>query len=129
VHAVSATVLLRDFLQRRQYEAAVVTWNQGPDPDMYAWHSSQQGPDGRNIANTDDPVIDALIAETRLSTDPEIRLDYYRQLQDVWAERVPSPILAYPRYTYVQDSELDHGDYGVLASPADRFEGVTGWRY
>lgn len=120
-------VLLRDFLRQRQYDAAVVLWNQGPDPDMYAWHSAELGPDGKNIANVEDFVLDSLIESARQASDAEIRSDYYDQLQDVWQERVPSAIIAYPRYTYVQDSSVSRDEFGVLATAAERFATIFRW--
>lgn len=127
VVSTTYSVLLRDFLRQRRYDAAVVLWDQGPDPDMYAWHSAERGPDGRNLANVEEFVLDALIEEARRSTSPEERADYYQQIQEVWPRYTPSVILAYPQFTYVQDGAVSHDDFGVLSDAAERFATISGW--
>jgi peptide/nickel transport system substrate-binding protein len=122
-------VLRRDFLQERNYDAAVAVWDQGPDPDPYfGWHSSQMGTAGLNIANYASVIADSLIAQGRLSTDHEVRLDAYHQFQEVWEQATPSPVLVYPRYLFIHPDSLDVGEMGVLFSPSQRFMSVYAWR-
>ncbi len=129
VASTSFSVLRRDFLQQRQYDAALVLWDQGPDPDPYAaWHSSQTGPDGLNIANFGDLVIDSLIAQGRTDADIEVRREAYRQLQELWPRLSPGVILAYPRYAYVHSRDLESGRIGVLFSAAHRFADIARWK-
>ncbi|MGK2965274.1 MAG: ABC transporter substrate-binding protein [Tepidiformaceae bacterium] len=127
VQSMAFSVLLRDFLQQRQYDAAVVLWDQGADPDPYSWHSAEVGPDGRNIANTQSFLLDSLIGEARTTTDEAVRLDYYSQLQQVWQSEMPSVIVAYPRYLYVQSGSVERDPLGILFTAAERFAQIFRW--
>jgi len=128
VASTTFSVLRRDFLQERRYDAAVAGWDQGPDPDPYfGWHSSQQGTAGLNIANFGDVVVDELIAKGRTSNNLEVRKEAYRQFQEKWNELAPSVVLAYPRYVYVHSDSLKGFVPGVLTSPAGRFFDIQKW--
>jgi peptide/nickel transport system substrate-binding protein len=129
VASTTFSVLRRDFLQERRYEAAVATWEQGPDPDPYfGWHSSQMGSAGLNLANFEDAVVDGLIAQGRTTTDPEVRLDSYEQLQQVWQELAPGVVIAYPDYVYAYPDWLKNVGSGVLFTGSSRFTDVHLWR-
>ncbi len=129
VASTTFSVLRRDFLQERRYEAAVATWEQGPDPDPYfGWHSSQMGSAGLNLANFEDAVVDELIAQGRTTTDHEVRLDSYDQLQQVWQELAPGVVIAYPNYVYVYPDWLKNVGGGVLFTGSSRFTDVHQWR-
>lgn len=129
VASTTFSVLRRDFLQERKYEAAVVMWDQGADPDLYfGWHSSQLGAAGLNLANFEDAVMDDLIARGRTSADREVRLDVYGQIQDVWQGIQPSLVLAATGAVIVRPSWLRDAGPGVLFGSASRFTDVYRWR-
>lgn len=129
VASTSFTVLRRDFLDARGYDAALTGWDQGPDPDPYfAWHSSQARPPGGNVASYGGLVIDALLERGRTTLDPLVRRDAYRQFQELWRREVPSVVLAYPRLRYLRAETVIGPPIGVLFSPADRFLNVHRWR-
>jgi ABC-type transport system substrate-binding protein len=128
VASTTFSVLRRDFLQERRYDAAIAGWDQGADPDPYfGWHSSQMGSAGLNIANFEDTVSDELIAKARTTNDAEVRKDLYHQIQDVWQQQVPSVIIAYPRYLYVHTDSLKGFEPGVLFAGSQRFYDVQKW--
>lgn len=130
VASTTFSVLRRDFLQERKYDAAVAGWDQGPDPDPYSgWHSSQMGTAGLNLANFADVVADSLIAKGRTDSDIEVRRDSYRQFQEVWQELTPSVVIAYPRYTYAHPSAIKGLKPGVLFSASLRFADIHRWKY
>ena len=128
VASTSFAVLRRDFLQERNYEAAISGWDQGPDPDLYfAWHSSQMTVAGANIANFADLVADSLIARGRTEHGAPVRLDSYAQLQEIWQEDMPSAVVFYPHYVYARTDDLEAPSVGVLFTPPDRFFDVHLW--
>ena len=128
VASTTFSVLRRDFLQGRDYDAAIAGWAQGPDPDPYfGWHSTQTGAAGLNLANYADAVADELIAKGRTVNDVEVRKDAYRQFQEVWEEKSPSVVLAYPQYLYAHSDAIQGMQFGVLSSGADRFVNVYKW--
>lgn len=129
VASTSFAVLRRDFLQERRYEAAVAGWDQGLDPDPYfAWHSSQMGTAGLNIANYSDPIADRLIEEARQRSSAEVRLDMYHQFQEIWHRFAPSVVVAYPRYTYIQSDGIDSDIPEFLPAAHLRFTNIHDWR-
>jgi len=129
VQSTTFSVLRKDFLQERKYDAAVAGWDQGLDPDPYfGWHSSQLGSAGLNLANFGDVVMDELIAKARTTSDIEVRREQYRQIQEKWEDLAPSVVLAYPRYVYVHTTALKGFTPGVLFTPAQRFLDVHKWR-
>lgn len=129
VASTTFSVLRRDFLQERRYEAAVATWAQGLDPDPYfGWHSSQGGSAGLNISNISNAVLDRLIEEGRTDDRLEVRRDVYAQLQQVWQELVPSVIVAYPRGAFVHRGGVDPILPVLMERPADRFQLIHQWR-
>ena len=128
VATTTFSVLQRDFLKERRYDAAIAGWDQGPDPDPYfGWHSSQGGAAGLNFANFGDIVVDQLIAKARTTADREVRVEQYRQFQEKWADLAPSVILAYPHYLFVHSDALQGVTPGVLARPSQRFFDVQRW--
>lgn len=128
VASTTFAVLRRDFLQQRRYELALAGWDQGADPDPYfAWHSSQMGTAGLNIANFSDAVVDRLLETARTTNDLAIRRDMYRQLQEVWQTTVPSLVIAYPRYTYLLRNGIEAKVPELLPTPAQRFLRIAEW--
>lgn len=128
VASTTFSVLRRDFLQDRKYDAAVAAWDQGPDPDPYfGWHSSQTGQAGLNLANYANAISDDLIAKGRTSNDNVVRKDVYTQFQQVWSQTSPSVVIAYPRDVYVHTSNLQDVGVGVLFDGSLRFSNVAAW--
>jgi peptide/nickel transport system substrate-binding protein len=129
VASTTFSVLRRDFLQERKYDAAVAGWDQGADPDPYfGWHSSQLGAAGLNLANFANPVVDELIARGRTRNDLDVRKDAYRQFQEKWAELTPSLVIAYPRYLYARTVAGKSAVAPVLVTPSQRFGDIARWK-
>lgn len=128
VVSTTFSVLRRDFLQERQYDAAVAGWAQGPDPDPYfGWHSTQTGAAGLNLANFTSAVADGLIAKGRTTNDLDVRKDAYRQFQEVWNELEPSVVIAYPQYLYAHTDAIQGMTPGVYFTGSQRFADVYKW--
>jgi peptide/nickel transport system substrate-binding protein len=130
VASTTFTVLRRDFLQTRRYEAAVVSWDQGPDPDPYfGWHSSQLGVAGLNVANYTNGSADLLIEEARQSSDGEWRLEMYRQFQEIWDSTAPSLVIGYDTYLYAFAEDVDAVVDQSLTSQSSRFSNIHLWTH
>lgn len=128
VASTAFAVLRRDFLQERKYDAAVITWDQGPDPDPYpAWHSSQMGSAGLNLANFADAIVDELAQKARTTSDVTVRTDLYKQFQQQWQELSPSVVIAYPQRLYIRRSSIKAPEPGLISSPSQRFADIQEW--
>ena len=129
VQATGTGGLVQDFLLPRRYEMALYSWDQnGFDPDPYAlWHSTQQAPNGLNVAGFANRRADDLMERGRRAVDQNERTRQYAEFQAVFAEEVPSLPLYYPTYDFAISGKIKGVKPGVLATPADRFRNVVDW--
>lgn len=119
--------LVRDFLYPRNFEAAIVRWELGPDPDPYPlWHSSQRK-NGQNFSGYSSPKVDALLEEARLTPDFSLRQELYFQFQELFAEDVPALVLYYPLYLFGADKKLKGVQLGPMFYSGDRFRTQARW--
>jgi len=83
-------------LDEREYEAAMLTFVPGPDPDQYMlWHSSAiHG--GYNDWCYTNPDVDKLLELGRNQSEQPLRRDTYFQVQEVLAADVPAVWLYHP---------------------------------
>jgi peptide/nickel transport system substrate-binding protein len=78
-----------DFVLKRNYQAAFLSWVNEPDPDPYGlFHSSQIG-EGMNVVGYKNDEADQLMEEARAELDPNRRTDLFHQLHDVLARDQP----------------------------------------
>ncbi|HLB26541.1 MAG TPA: peptide ABC transporter substrate-binding protein [Dehalococcoidia bacterium] len=120
--------LVGEFLVPHQYQAAIFGWDPGPDPDPYpAWHSSQVGPEGRNLAAYQDPDADHILEEARQTTDLDKREALYYTFQQKFLEDVPSVLIYYPVFTYFVAEEVKDVQLGTLFQTSSRFAGIADW--
>ncbi|MEX0801519.1 MAG: ABC transporter substrate-binding protein [Dehalococcoidia bacterium] len=128
VAPASSADLVQDFLVPHQYQAAIFGWDPGPDPDPYpAWHSSQVGPDGRNLAGYQSEETDRIIEEARLTTDLNKRQTLYYTFQQKFLEDMPSVLLYYPVFTYFVADSVQDLELGTLFETFSRFANVNEW--
>ncbi|MBI4589007.1 MAG: peptide-binding protein [Candidatus Rokubacteria bacterium] len=81
---------IKDFVKKRRFEAIILGWGIGLDPDQYeVWHSSKTGPDELNHISYANPEVDRLLELGRASCRREERKRYYDRLQEVLAEDQP----------------------------------------
>jgi peptide/nickel transport system substrate-binding protein len=119
--------LVRDFLYPHNFEAAIVRWELGPDPDPYPmWHSSQKK-GGQNFGGYSSPKADALLEEARLTPELALRQELYSKFQELFAEEVPAILLYYPLYLFGVSKEVKGVQSGPMFSPSDRFRTQARW--
>jgi len=82
--------LIKEFIKKRRFEAIILGWGIGLDPDQYeVWHSSKAGPDELNHISYANPEADRLLELGRASCVREQRKKHYDRLQEVLAEDQP----------------------------------------
>jgi peptide/nickel transport system substrate-binding protein len=82
--------LLKEHVKKRNFDAMVLGWGTGADPDQYVvWHSSQTGPDELNHISYKNPEVDALLEAGRSSCVQADRARFYHRLHEVLAEDQP----------------------------------------
>ncbi|MFH1542384.1 MAG: peptide-binding protein [bacterium] len=81
----------------KDFDAVLMGWSLGLDPDAYSiWHSSQY-PKGFNFINYRSPKVDALLVKGRITMEKEDRKAIYAQLWQEIAADQPYIFLWYPK--------------------------------
>ncbi|MGQ9467101.1 MAG: ABC transporter substrate-binding protein [Anaerolineae bacterium] len=128
VHVVVVPPLdLRDALERRDYQAALVELALPGNPDPYPlWHQTQITT-GQNYAGLDHRRISEVIETARITTDPTRQAALYREFQELFADEVPAVLLYQPIYTYGVDRKVQGVQIGPLMTPSDRLATIPSW--
>lgn len=78
------------FIKTGDFEAVVLGWSLGLEPDQYnIWHSSQQGPGQFNFIGYSNPEVDRLLEQGRLELDPDKRMHLYHRFAEILLEDSP----------------------------------------
>ncbi len=81
----------------KDFEAVLMGWSLGLDPDAYSiWHSSQS-PRGFNFVNYSNPEVDQLLQQGRTTMDKEKRKQIYAKIWQLIADDQPYIFLWYPK--------------------------------
>ncbi len=128
VQAVALPPLeMRDALERRDYQAALVELALPGNPDPYPlWHQTQIA-GGQNYAGLDHRRISEIIETARITIDPTRQAALYREFQELFADEVPAVLLYQPIYTYGVDRKVQGVQMGPLMYPSDRLATISSW--
>ena len=97
IHVVEWAAFLNTFIRKKDFEAIILGWGLGLDPDQYEiWHSSKTGPEDLNHTSYQNPKVDELLEAGRRTFDQEKRKAIYGELQDILAEDQPLIFLYVP---------------------------------
>jgi len=97
IRMVEWAAFLKEFIDKGKFEAVMLGWNTGLDPDQYdIWHSSKTKPGELNFIHYKNPRVDALLEEGRHTFDREKRKQAYYKLQEIIAEDQPYTFLFVP---------------------------------
>jgi len=88
---------INQFVNQKNFEAILLGWNLGRDPDQYIiWHSSQRGPGQYNIIGYQNHQVDRLLEVGRSTFDFGRRKKIYQQLHKILSQDLPYIFLYYP---------------------------------
>ncbi len=97
IQIVDWAAFINTFIRRRQFEAIILGWGLGLDPDQYdIWASTQTGPDQLNHISYKNPKVDELLEAGRRTFDEAKRKEIYWGFQDIMAEEQPVVFLYVP---------------------------------
>jgi len=101
---------LKEFINPGNFDATILAWTGGPEPDQYnIWHSSKTVPGELNFIGFKNDEVDRLLEEGRRVFDQQKRKVYYDRFQEILAEEQP--------YTFLYVGE-------ALPAVSKRFRGV-----
>lgn len=97
LRTVEWAAFLKEFIDKGRFEAVLLGWTTGQDPDAYdIWHSSKTKPGELNFIHYNNPEVDLLLEEGRHTFDREKRRRAYFRLQEIIAEDQPYTFLFVP---------------------------------
>lgn len=100
-------VFLQDFVNTGSFDAVVLGWSMGIDPDLYQiFHSSQAGPQQLNFVGYASPEADALIVRLRREYDRAAQRELAHRLHRTIAEDQPYTFLYVGLATRVLDRKI-----------------------
>jgi ABC-type transport system substrate-binding protein len=100
-------VFLEDFINPGQFDAVILGWSMGIDPDLFQlWHSSQAGPHQLNFVGYRSDEADALIERIRKEYDVGAQRRLARSLHRRIAADQPYTFLFAPLLTHVLDRKV-----------------------
>ena len=127
--AVEMDVLLNEYLEPRDYQAALVdlTLARTPDPDPYPfWHQSQAAA-GQNYSQWNDRRASEYLEAARVTVNQQERIRLYRNFQVHFSRELPALPLYFPIYNYAVDAEMQGVSIGPVFDPSDRFTSAYRW--
>ncbi len=97
IRTVEWAAFVKEFIEKGRFEAVLLGWNTGLDPDQYdIWHSSKTKPGELNFNHYKNPEVDQALEEGRHTFDTEKRRQAYFKLQELLAEDQPYTFLFIP---------------------------------
>jgi len=97
IRTVEWAAFINDFIDKKNFEAVILGWTLGQDPDIYdIWHSSKVGEKELNFISYQNREVDALLEKGRYTFDPKVRKACYDRIQEILAEDQPYTFLFVP---------------------------------
>ena len=100
VRTLEWSTFINEFIDKRRFEAVILGWSIGLDPDQYdIWHSSKTKEKEFNFVSYNNPEVDALLEKGRRTFDTEERKRAYFRIHEILAEEIPYIFLYVPDAT------------------------------
>ena len=97
IRTLEWAAFVKDFINKRRFDATVLGWTIPLDPDGYdVWHSSKTGPEELNFVSFKNREVDDLLEKGRSTFDQKIRKRCYDRIQEILAEEQPYLFLYVP---------------------------------
>jgi peptide/nickel transport system substrate-binding protein len=129
VFGVSTANLIKDYLNPRTFDMVLTAFDNGPDPDVYAfWHSSQNHAGGFNFSSMKkDVFLDSDLEDGRNTLDLGARAKAYNIFQQDFQKDLPAIFLYSPRYALAINRRIHGVRLDTAIEPEDRYAYVNDW--
>lgn len=105
---------LHEFIDKKRFEAIILGWGVGLDPDLYAiWHSSKTKEGEFNFISYRNEQVDALLMKGRRTCAVSERKKIYQAVHQLIAEDQPYTFLYYPMALPIVHKRF----HGIAPSP------------
>lgn len=88
---------ISNYVNKKNFDAIILGWSLGIDPDNYSIFHSSQIADGLNFISYKNPQADKLLEKGRTTVDQNQRKQIYGEFQRIIAEDQPLVFLYYPK--------------------------------
>ena len=124
IHVVEWAAFINTFIRKKDFEAIILGWGLGLDPDQYdIWHSSKTGPEELNHISYKNSSVDELLEAGRRTFDEAKRKAIYFRLQEILAEEQPLVFLYVPEALVAVSARIR----GVEPAPAGLMHNFIKW--
>ncbi len=104
---VEWTVFIGKHVNTGNFDALILGWSMGIDPDLYQiWHSSQTGNNQLNFVGFQNKEADDLIIKIRQEYDHDKQVEYCHRLHRIIAEEQPYTFLYVGKWSAVLDKKI-----------------------
>jgi len=124
IRTVEWATFIKEFVDKRRFEALLLGWNIVQDPDLYdVWHSSKIQGRGLNFVGYSNPELDSLLVRGRRTMDRSRRKKIYDRVQEILHRDQPYCFLYVPMSLPAVDSRFQ----GIEAAPAGITYNLPWW--
>ncbi len=114
IKALEWSTFINEFIDKRRFEAVLLGWSIGLDPDQYdIWHSSKTREKEFNFVSYKNPEVDELLEKGRRTFDIGERKKAYFRIQEILSEDLPYIFLYVPDATPIVHARFR----GIIPSP------------
>ena len=97
IRIVEWAAFIKEFINKRKFDATILGWTIPLDPDLYdVWHSSKMGPEELNFISYKNDEVDELLEKGRNTFERKVRKRCYDRIQEIMAEEQPCTFLYVP---------------------------------
>ncbi len=97
IRVIEWSAFVHQFIDKRNFEAVLLGWSLGRDPDQYSIWNSEQTKEGRyNFVSYKNSEVDKLLDEGRRTFDQKKREVIYHKFHRILADDLPYIFLYYP---------------------------------
>ena len=124
LRVVEWAAFLKEFINPGNFDATILGWSGGIDPDVYnVWHSSKTGPGELNFIAFQNTEVDQLLEAGRRTFDQKERKRFYDRFQEILAEEQPYTFLYVPESLPVVAARFR----GIEPAPAGIMHNFIRW--
>ncbi len=114
IRALEWSTFINEFIDNRRFQAVILGWSIGIDPDQYdIWYSGKTKKKEFNFVSYRNPEVDALLEKGRRTFNIEERKKAYYRIQEILAEELPYIFLYVPDATPIVHARFK----GIKPSP------------
>jgi ABC-type transport system substrate-binding protein len=123
IDTVEWAVFLQKYINALNFDAVILGWRLGLDPDLYQiWHSSQTGPGQLNFVGFKNKEADDLIVKIRQEYDLKRQVGYAHRLHEIIYRAQPYTFLYVGKWTALLDRKIAVVDQ---VNGKDRYKKIT----